>query len=147
VDISFHSEGIRFELKEKIKHKKWIRKWLESHQLQAGEISYVFTSNERLRLMNKEFLNHNYFTDVITFDYVEGNSISGDVCISIDQVNINAEFFGVSKEEELRRVLIHGVLHLMAYSDATDEEKRIMREKENEALHLWLKLGQNDFRI
>ena len=147
MDISFHSEGIRFELKEKIKHKKWIRKWLELHSLQPGEISYVFTSNEQLRLINQEYLNHNYFTDVITFDYVEGNRISGDVFISIDQVNINAETFAVSREEELRRVMIHGVLHLMAFSDGTDEEKRIMREKENEALHLWLKLSKNDQRI
>jgi len=147
VDISFHSEGIRFELKAKIKHKKWIRKWIESHQLQAEEISLVFTSNEQLRLINKKFLNHNYFTDVITFDYSNGNKISGDVFISIDQIRINADIYGVSIEDERRRVMIHGVLHLMAYSDSSDEEKDTMRKKENEALHLWLKLSQNDFRI
>ena len=147
MDISFHSEGIRFELKAKIKHKKWIRKWIESHQLQAGEISFVFTSNEQLRLMNKKFLNHNYFTDVITFDYSSGKKISGDVFISIDQLRINADIYGVSLEDEQRRVMIHGVLHLMAYSDSSDEEKETMRKKENEALHLWLKLSQNDFRI
>ncbi len=144
MDISFHSEGIRFELKAKIKHKKWIRKWIESHQLQAEEI---FTSNEQLRLMNKKFLNHNYFTDVITFDYSSGKKISGDVFISIDQLRINAEIYGVSNEDEQRRVMIHGVLHLMAYSDSSNEEKETMRKKENEALHLWLKLCQNDFRI
>jgi probable rRNA maturation factor len=147
VDISFHSEEIRFELKEKINHKKWIRKWLESHQLHPGEISYVFTSNEQLRLMNKKFLNHNYFTDVITFDYSSGKKISGDVFISIDQLRINADIYGVSIEDEQKRVMIHGVLHLMAYSDSLDEEKDTMRKQENEALHLWLKLSQNDFRI
>ena len=147
MDISFHSEGIRFELKARIKHKKWIRKWIESHQLQAGEISFVFTSNEQLRLMNKKFLNHNYFTDVISFDYRSGNKISGDVFISIDQIRINADIYGVSIEDERRRVMIHGVLHLMAYSDSSDEETDTMRKKENEALHLWLKLSQNDFRI
>ena len=147
MDIRFHSEGIRFELKEKIKHKKWIRKWLESHQFQPGRISYIFISNEQLRLMNKKFLNHNYFTDVITFDYSDGEKISGDVWISIDQVKINAEIYSVSVEDEQRRVMIHGVLHLMGFSDSTDDEKRTMREKENEALHLWLKLSQNDFRI
>jgi rRNA maturation RNase YbeY len=147
VHISFHSEGIRFELKAKIKHKKWIRKWIESHQLQAGEISFVFTSNEQLRLKNKKFLNHNYFTDVITFDYSSGNKISGDVFISMDQIRINADIYGVSIEDERRRVMIHGVLHLMAYSDSSDEEKESMRKKENEALHLWLKLSQYDFRI
>ena len=147
MDISFHSEGIRFELKAKIRHKKWIRKWLESHQFQAGEISYVFTSNEQLRLINKKFLNHNYFTDVITFDYSEGKTISGDVFISMEQVRLNAETYHVSLDEEQRRVMIHGILHLMAYNDASKEEQRIMREKENEALHLWLKLSENDFRI
>ncbi len=115
--------------------------------MQPDALSFIFTSNERLRLMNQEFLNHNYFTDVITFDYSEGNTISGDVFISIEQVKLNAERYGVSAEEEQRRVMIHGVLHLMGYGDASDEEKQIMRKKENEALNLWLKLSQNDFRI
>ena len=112
-----------------------------------GALSFIFTSNERLRLMNQEFLNHNYFTDVITFDYSEGNRISGDVFISIEQLRLNAEIYDVSVEDEQRRVMIHGVLHLMAYGDASDEEKEIMRKKENEALHLWLKLSKNGFRI
>ena len=97
--------------------------------------------------MNQEFLNHNYFTDVITFDYTSGKVISGDVFISIDQLRINADIYGVSIEDEQRRVMIHGVLHLMAYSDSSDEETETIRKKENEALHLWLKLSQNDFRI
>jgi len=147
VDISFHSEAIRFELSQKINHKKWIRSWLESHGMRPGTLSFIFTSNEHLRLMNQEFLNHNYFTDVITFDYSEGKHISGDVFISIEQVRLNAEAYEVSEEEEQRRVMIHGVLHLMAYGDTSDEEKEIMRKKENEALHLWLKLSQNGFRI
>ncbi|MEN8201752.1 MAG: rRNA maturation RNase YbeY [Bacteroidota bacterium] len=147
MDISFHSEEIRFELKQKIFHKKWIRLWLESHQVHPGALSFIFTSNEHLRLMNQEFLNHNYFTDVITFDYTEGKEISGDVFISIEQVWLNAERYGVSVEEEQRRVMIHGVLHLMGYGDASGDEKKIMRKKENEALHLWLNLSQNGFRI
>jgi len=147
VDITFHGEEIRFELKQKIFHKKWIRYWLESHHLQPGALSFIFTSNERLKLMNQEFLNHNYFTDVITFDYSEGKSISGDVFISIEQVRLNAKEYTVSVEEEQRRVMIHGVLHLMGYTDASDEEKQIMRKKENEALHLWLNLSKNGFRI
>ena len=97
--------------------------------------------------MNREYLNHNYFTDVITFDYSEGEQISGDVFISMEQVRLNAESYKVSVEEELRRVMIHGVLHLMAYGDASHEEQQIMRKKENEALHLWLKLSENGFRI
>ena len=97
--------------------------------------------------MNQEFLNHNYFTDVITFDYSKGDLISGDVFISIEQLKINAKVYDVSVEDEQRRVMIHGVLHLMGYADASDEEKEIMQKKENEALHLWLKLSQNGFRI
>ena len=90
--------------------------------------------------MNQEFLNHNYFTDVITFDYSEGRVISGDVFISAEQVEINAGNYGTEPEEEMRRVMIHGVLHLMAYNDGTEEERESMRQLENEALHLWLKM-------
>ena len=137
MDISFHSEGIRFELKAKSKHKKWIRKWLESHKFQAGEISYVFTSNEQLRLMNKKFLNHNYFTDVITFDYNEENLISGDIFVSVEQVRINSREFKSSFENELSRVVIHGVLHLLGYDDASHNEIKVMRKEEEKALALF----------
>ena len=89
--------------------------------------------------MNLEYLNHNYFTDVITFDYTDDHTISGDLFISIDQVKKNADFYGVKANEELRRVMIHGVLHLLGFNDASSGEREIMREKENEALHLWLK--------
>jgi rRNA maturation RNase YbeY len=140
VALSFHSETIRFDLEKKVRHKKWIRSWISNKKKIAGDLSFIFTSNEQLRLMNQDFLNHNYFTDVITFDYSEEDIISGDVFISIDQVALNSEMYGVSLEDELRRVMIHGVLHLMGYGDATDEEKNLMREKENEALHLWLKM-------
>ncbi len=91
--------------------------------------------------MNKEYLNHNYFTDVITFDYTEGDVVSGDVFISIDQVRENALVYGVPEEDELRRVMVHGILHLMGFNDASKEEKDTMRELENEALNLWLKGG------
>ena len=89
--------------------------------------------------MNREYLNHNYFTDVITFDYTEGNVISGDVFISVEQVKENASFYKVLLEVELRRVMIHGVLHLMGFNDATEAGKETMREMENEALNLWSK--------
>ena len=95
--------------------------------------------------MNREYLNHNYFTDVITFDYTDDNITSGDIFISMDQVKKNAKFYAVEDEEELRRVMIHGVLHLLGFKDDSSDEKETMREKENEALHLWLKLVKNDF--
>ncbi|MEN8226957.1 MAG: rRNA maturation RNase YbeY [Bacteroidota bacterium] len=138
--ISFHSEGIPFDLKQKIRHKQWIRSCIKFNKKLPGDFNFIFTSNERLRLMNREYLNHNYFTDVITFDYTKDHTISGDLFISIDQVKKNAEFYGVKADEELRRVMIHGVLHLLGFKDASSGEREIMREKENEALHLWLKL-------
>lgn len=90
--------------------------------------------------MNREYLNHNYYTDVITFDYTDSRKVSGDVFISVDQVRNNSGEFGVSFSDELRRVMIHGVLHLLGFGDGSSEEKRRMREMEEEALHLWLKL-------
>lgn len=140
MSVSFHSEKIRFDLKEKIRHKSWIGHVIRSHHKQPGKVAVIFTTNENLRLMNRDYLNHNYFTDVITFDYSDENIISGDVFISVDQVRENASFYDVSEEEELRRVIIHGVLHLMGIGDKTPLEKHNMRNLENEALHLWLKI-------
>ena len=143
--ISFHSEGIRFDLKQKNKHKQWINSYIESHKKIPGELSYIFTSNEQLLLMNLEYLNHNYFTDVITFDYTVDDIIAGDIFIGMEQVKKNAELYDVENEEELRRVMIHGILHLLGFNDSSLEEKETMRKKENEALHLWLKQVYNDF--
>jgi rRNA maturation RNase YbeY len=137
VAISFHNEGISFKLKEKNRLKKWIRECIESHQKIPGEITYIFTSNEQLRLMNREYLNHNHFTDVITFDYTEEKLISGDIFISVDQVILNADRFGADTSEEFRRVMIHGVLHLMGFADTTNAEKEEMRNLEEQALLLW----------
>ena len=137
--ISFHSENIQFDLKQKLRHKQWIWQCIETYQKTPGKITYIFSSNEQLLLMNREYLNHNCFTDVLTFDYTEGDIISGDIFISLEQVTRNAELYDVESVEEIRRVMIHGVLHLLGFSDETDEEKATMREKENEALHLWLK--------
>ena len=127
--INFNSDHIHFQLKEKLKHKRWIRQYLGEFQRNPGQLSFIFTSNEHLRLMNREFLNHNYFTDVITFDYSEDKHTSGDVFISIDQVRINAVKYNVEVAEELRRVMIHGVLHLVGFMDGTEEEKEIMQKK------------------
>ena len=143
--ISFNSENITFDLKQKIRHKQWIRTYVKFQQQLPGDLNFIFTSNERLRLMNREYLNHNYFTDVITFDYTDDNITSGDIFISMDQVKKNAKFYAVEDDEELRRVMIHGVLHLLGFKDDSSDEKETMREKENEALHLWLKLAENDF--
>ena len=138
--VTFHTEKTEYILKQKLKHKQWVKAWIESQEAFCGQICFIYTSNKQLRSMNQEFLNHNYFTDVITFDYSEGRVISGDVFISAEQVEINAGNYGTEPEEEMRRVMIHGVLHLMAYNDGTEEERESMRQLENEALHLWLKM-------
>jgi len=140
VAISFHSEGIHFDLKEKIRHKKWIRRCIETYKNIPGKLAFIFTSNEQLRLMNREYLNHDYFTDVITFDYTDKDIISGDIFISVDQVEKNAVSYGVEAGVELRRVMIHGVLHLLGFKDSSAYDQANMREKEYEALHLWLKV-------
>lgn len=137
--IRFHNLKISYNLKSKNLHKSWIRSCIDSMGKSCGELSFIFTSNLSLREMNRKYLNHDYFTDVITFDYSEDALISGDIFISIDQVKINAGIFKTEEDEELRRVMIHGVLHLLGFQDSTDAEKAQMRKLENDALHLWLK--------
>ncbi len=139
--ISFYNEGILFDLEQKLRHKQWIRKIIKSHLKVPGDINFIFTSNELLRLKNREYLNHNYYTDVLAFDNSEKKITGGDVFISIEQVKKNSVLYGVSHKEELRRVMIHGVLHLLGFSDSSSEEKQHMQEKENDALHLWLNLA------
>ena len=138
--VTFHSEKTHFKLGQKLQHKRWINLWVESQDADCGQLSFVFTSNKHLRLINQQYLNHNSYTDVITFDYTEEGLISGDIFISIDQVRINAGIYGTEEGEELRRVMIHGVNHLLGYGDGNDEERETMRQLENDALHLWLKM-------
>jgi len=96
-----------------------------------SKINYIFCSDMFLLAKNKQFLNHDYFTDVITFDYSDNETISGDIFISIDTVKSNSNAYGVSFENELFRVMIHGCLHLVGYGDSTDEEQKVMRSKED----------------
>lgn len=137
--IRFHNQELKFDLQNKKLHKSWIKNCIAAHERIAGSVNFIFTSNPRLKEMNQEYLNHNYYTDVITFDYTEGNIISGDVFISVDQVRLNSDTYSQRFEDELRRVMVHGVLHLIGFGDASDPEKERMRKMENEALHLWLK--------
>ena len=109
---------------------------IKKHNKFLGTISYQFCSDEHIFDVNVSYLNHDTYTDIITFDYVEGNLISGDILISIDRVGENAKKFGVDFEQEFHRVLIHGVLHLLGFKDKSDEESAIMRQKENEALQI-----------
>ncbi|MFD2521352.1 rRNA maturation RNase YbeY [Emticicia soli] len=137
--INFHVEDTDFKLQQKLKLKNWLKSVLEAEGFVLGDINYVFCSDEYLLKINVEYLDHDYLTDIITFDNSEDEElIEGDIFISIDRVVDNAKTFRVSTEHELRRVLVHGVLHLCGYLDKTDEEEKLMREKENHYLQLFL---------
>lgn len=132
--ISFSNDNIVFNLKNKYKLKKWIQSVIEKEKRLLGNINYSFTSDDSLLKINIEYLKHETYTDIITFDYNEGKKINGDIFISIDRVQENAGKFGVSFEEELRRVMIHGVLHLCGYKDKLKTDAVMMRKKENDCL-------------
>ena len=145
--VRFHTQGIHFELQKKNPHKSWLKNCIEAHARVPGSINFIFTSNPLLREMNQKYLKHDYHTDVISFNYSEGDQISGDVFISIDQVHINAKIFNEHFDHELRRVMVHGVLHLIGFDDGKKSEKQLMRKLENDALHLWLKEEDYDSGI
>lgn len=115
---------------------EWISNVITSEGFEVGEVHYIFCDDEFLHKLNVEFLNHDTLTDVISFDYRMGNQINGEIFISVERVQDNAKDFNNSFEEELHRVMIHGILHFCGYKDKTDEEEALMRIKENEALSL-----------
>lgn len=116
---------------------KWIRVVARSHGKDTGDIGYLFVNDETMLAMNKKYLHHDYYTDILTFDYDEGDTISGDIVISIDTVRSNAALFSTTLADELRRVIIHGILHLCGINDKTSAERERMAEEETKALALW----------
>lgn len=134
--ITYNADDVRMP---KFAHRfvsKWIKNVAEGYGFKVGELGYMFCSDQRLLEINKEYLGHDYFTDIITFDYVEGDVINGDIAISVDTVAKNAKEYGVTFDQELMRVMIHGVLHLTGQGDKSDEEFKEMKRKEGEALSL-----------
>lgn len=130
--IRFFKEDTSFELSEKQRVKAWIKSIATQEGKQMGELSYIFCSDEYLLQVNREYLNHDYYTDIITFDNAEEEGvIEGDIFVSIDRVRDNATTLQVPFETELRRVLAHGVLHLCGYKDKTPTDEQLMRTKEN----------------
>lgn len=115
----------------------WIKNTIKEEGFTPGNINIVLTSDEKLLETNKKFLNHDFYTDIITFNSNESNRINGDLFISIDRVIENASNYSVTTVEELKRVIIHGILHLLGYDDKTSDEKRRMTEKENKYLNLF----------
>jgi probable rRNA maturation factor len=135
--IQFFTEDVDFELKEKEAIRQWIEKIIAGEDKQLQLINYIFCSDAYLHELNVEYLQHDTFTDIITFQYSDLPIIEGDIFISIERVRENAQAYAPSFEHELRRVMIHGALHLCGYGDKTPEEKKLMTEKENEALGVW----------
>ena len=135
--IYFSTENIDFELADEPKVKKWILAVVGAQGKRVGNLNYLFCDDSYLINVNRTYLNHDTYTDIITFDYVEGNVVSGDILISVERVRENATLFNSSFEQELRRVIIHGVLHLLGQADKSDEDAAEMRRKEESALALW----------
>lgn len=133
--IAFNYE-IDFQLESENKTANWIQNCIEKEGFELGEINYIFCDDEYLHKINVEFLQHDTLTDIISFDYTLGKLVGGDIFISIDRVKENAKEFNTSFENELHRVIIHGILHYMNYKDKTEEEKQLMREKENTCLNI-----------
>lgn len=134
MSVSFQNQQIEFKLSEKARVKSWIKTIIEFEKKKLGEINFVFTTDEEILKTNIQFLKHNTYTDIITFDYCEDKTINGDIIISIERVRENAKKFEVGFETELKRVIIHGVLHLCGYKDKSEKDVALMRSKENAAL-------------
>ncbi|MDR2915865.1 MAG: rRNA maturation RNase YbeY [Tannerella sp.] len=132
--IIYNADDVKMPVFPKRKISNWIKRITEKYQKRVGDISYVFCSDKKILEVNKEYLSHDYYTDIITFDYTENDVISGDLFISLDTVNTNAEKFGVAYENELYRVIIHGILHLCGIDDKAPGARDVMERCENEAL-------------
>ncbi|MEI8136250.1 MAG: rRNA maturation RNase YbeY [Bacteroidota bacterium] len=132
--ISFQNQAIEFKLSEKIKIKSWVKKIVELEKKKLGQVNFVFTVDKELLKINIQFLNHNTYTDIITFDYCDEKTINGDIIISVERVKENANKFKVDFESEIKRVIIHGVFHLCGYKDKTTKDATEMKTKENWAL-------------
>ena len=134
--ITYSTEGVKFPNIKKRETSAWIRRVAESYGRKVGEIGYLFVDDEKILEVNNEYLGHDYYTDIITFDYTEGNTLNGDLVISLDTVFTNANKFNKSYDEELHRVIIHGILHLCGINDKGPGEREIMEAAEDKALNM-----------
>ncbi len=135
--VSYYFENTDFKLKDKTRIRRWLKLVAESEIFTLGNISVIFCSDNYILDINNRYLQHDYFTDIITFDYTEKNKISGDLFISVDSVRENSIEYGTAFVDELHRVIVHGILHLIGYDDHTEEEVRVMRAKEDYYLSLY----------
>ena len=133
--ISFNYET-DFELENEAQYEDWISRIIESEGFDEGEINYIFCDDEYLHKINVEYLDHDTLTDIISFDYTVGNVLQGDIFVSVERVQDNAKDFNISFDEELKRVLSHGVLHYCGYKDKSPEDEAVMRSKEEEKMQM-----------
>ena len=136
--ITYNAENVKFPKIKRRETTAWIKRVAASYGRKVGEIGYLFCDDEKILEVNREYLQHDYYTDIITFDYDEDDIISGDLVISLDTVRTNAEQFGKDYDEELHRVIIHGILHLCGINDKGPGEREIMEAEENKALAMRL---------
>ncbi len=134
--ITFQAENIDFPKIKKRTTIKWIKSIADKYGKQIGNICYLFCTDEKILEVNKQFLNHDFYTDIITFDYSEKNKIAGDMFISLDTVLSNSQKYQTTYDEELHRVIIHGILHLCGLKDKSEDEIKEMRKAEEEALSM-----------
>ncbi len=134
--VSYYTQDTNFNFKGRLLNNRWLKMVAESELKRLGDISIIFCSDNYILDVNMKYLQHDYFTDIITFDYCEGDRLSGDLFISVDSVRENATFYGTEFDNELNRVIVHGLLHLIGYDDHTEEDQKTMRAKENYYLQL-----------
>lgn len=134
--IRYFQEDIRFELKQRMRNNRWLKMVAGSEVRRIGAVNIIFCSDNYILDVNMRYLQHDYFTDIITFDYCEKDLLSGDLFISIDSVRENARSYGTEFTEELDRVMVHGLLHLIGYDDHTEEDIAVMRQKEDYYLRM-----------
>ena len=134
MSIAFYAEDTKLPAIKKRAVGNWVKEVAATYGKKVGDISYIFCSDEKILEVNRQYLQHDYYTDIITFDYCEGDRLSGDLFISLDTIRTNAEQFGASYEDELHRVIIHGILHLCGINDKGPGEREVMEAAENKAL-------------
>ena len=134
--ITYQTDGTRMPNIKKRETTAWIRRVADTYEKKVGDVNYIFCNDERILEVNREYLQHDYYTDIITFDYTEENTISGDLFISLDTVKSNSEQFSTEYDEELHRTIIHGILHLCGINDKGPGEREIMEAAENRALEM-----------
>ena len=134
--ITYQTDGTRMPDIKKRLTTAWIRNVAATYGKKVGDVNYIFCNDERILEVNREYLQHDYYTDIITFDYTEGDTISGDLFISLDTVKTNSEQFVTEYDEELHRTIIHGILHLCGINDKGPGEREIMEAAENKALSM-----------